>query len=114
MTEVTHCGIKVGDIFVSSWGYDQTNVDFYQVVKLVGKSTIELLPIQSKCIEHEHMYWRELPIPDEFTSETPFRKRVPKDFEKFGYIKLNSFSLMRKAEKDEKGNYKSHYASNTY
>jgi hypothetical protein len=23
---------KVGDVFVSSWGYDQTNVDFYKVV----------------------------------------------------------------------------------
>lgn len=114
MSEVTHCGIKVGDIFVSSWGYEQTNVDFYQVVKLVGKSTIEILPIQSKCTDHEGMSWREQPIPHKFTSKVPTRKRVPKDFEEFGYIKLNSFSLMRKAEKDESGHYKSHYASNTY
>lgn len=26
-------GVKVGDIFVSSWGYDQTNVDCYQVIR---------------------------------------------------------------------------------
>jgi hypothetical protein len=31
---------KPGDIFVSSWGYDQTNIDFYQVVKVSGKSII--------------------------------------------------------------------------
>ncbi len=24
---------KVGDLFVSSWGYDQTNVDYYQVIE---------------------------------------------------------------------------------
>lgn len=26
--------VKVGDIFYRSWGYDQTNVNFYQVVEL--------------------------------------------------------------------------------
>jgi hypothetical protein len=28
---------RVGDILVNSWGYDQTNVDFYQVVELLNK-----------------------------------------------------------------------------
>jgi hypothetical protein len=26
--------VKVGDFFYSSWGYDQTNVDFYEVLSL--------------------------------------------------------------------------------
>lgn len=30
--------VKVGDIFVASWGYDQTNVDFYEVTGLTGAS----------------------------------------------------------------------------
>lgn len=30
--------LKVGDILSSSWGYDQTNVEFYQVVKASGAS----------------------------------------------------------------------------
>lgn len=32
--------VKVGDFFESSWGYDQTNVDFYKVVGVTksGKS----------------------------------------------------------------------------
>lgn len=30
--------IAVGDFFVCSWGYDQTNVDFYRVVGKTGKS----------------------------------------------------------------------------
>jgi len=31
-------GVQVGDFFVSSWGYDQTNVDFYKVVEVLPKS----------------------------------------------------------------------------
>ena len=30
-------GIKVGDVFYSSWGYDQTNVNFFQVVEIKEK-----------------------------------------------------------------------------
>jgi hypothetical protein len=30
--------VKVGDIFLSSWGYDQTNIDYYEVIAVSGKS----------------------------------------------------------------------------
>jgi hypothetical protein len=30
--------VKVGDMFSAHWGYEQTNVDFYCVVKVTGKS----------------------------------------------------------------------------
>ena len=30
--------IQVGDMFVESWGYDQTNVDVYEVVRVMPKS----------------------------------------------------------------------------
>lgn len=29
---------KVGDIYVAQWGYDQTNVQFYQVVRATEKT----------------------------------------------------------------------------
>lgn len=34
--------IKVGDIFYESWGYDQTNIDFIQVVTIspTGKTAV--------------------------------------------------------------------------
>ncbi|HCN5512602.1 TPA: hypothetical protein N6023_004603 [Escherichia coli] len=32
--------VSVGDIFVSSWGYEQTNVTFYQVLSVHGKKTV--------------------------------------------------------------------------
>ena len=32
--------VKVGDIFYSSWGYDQTNTEFYIVTKVTGASVV--------------------------------------------------------------------------
>ena len=40
--------IKVGDVLYSSWGYEQTNIDFYQVIRLRGKKQIVVRPIASK------------------------------------------------------------------
>jgi hypothetical protein len=40
---------KVGDILYSSWGYDQTNVDFYEVVESLEKS-VKLRKLQSKTV----------------------------------------------------------------
>jgi hypothetical protein len=41
---------KVGDIVVNTWGYEQTNVDFYEVVK-VGNKTIEIKEIGAATVE---------------------------------------------------------------
>lgn len=38
MTEMVAPEVKAGDIFVCSWGYDQTNVDFYKVISRTAKS----------------------------------------------------------------------------
>lgn len=40
MSTTTAAAVQVGDYFYSSWGYDQTNVDFYKVVGMTasGKS----------------------------------------------------------------------------
>ena len=42
---------EVGDIVYTSWGYEQTNLDFYQVVETRGKATVIVRPIGSKTIE---------------------------------------------------------------
>ena len=34
--------VKVGDLFYSSWGYEQTNVTFFQVIELVGKKSVRV------------------------------------------------------------------------
>lgn len=43
--------LKVGDVLYSSWGYDQTNVDFYVVTRRT-KCTVTLAPIDSIVVEN--------------------------------------------------------------
>lgn len=35
-------GVEVGDIFSSSWGWEQTNVDFFQVIEIVGETSVRV------------------------------------------------------------------------
>lgn len=50
---VNKYGVKVGDLFYSSWGYDQTNIDFFQVIKLCGDSSVRVRQVypRSECID---------------------------------------------------------------
>ena len=41
-------GVKVGDLFYISWGWEQTNIDFFQVVSVSGKSTVRVRAVQPK------------------------------------------------------------------
>lgn len=60
--------VKVGDIFYNSWGYDQTNIDWYQVVALTktGKS-VKVRPIAGKIKETGFMSGESTPIKGKFT-----------------------------------------------
>ncbi len=59
--------IKVGDIFYTSWGYEQTNVKFWQVVKRTAKS-VRLRPIKKQIVAVESSMSRyEAPLPNDFT-----------------------------------------------
>lgn len=40
----------VGDVLVSSWGYDQTNVDFYQIVARPTQTFVEVVNIESASV----------------------------------------------------------------
>ena len=43
-------GWQVGQILVASWGYEQTNIDFYQIVELVGASFVVVREIAGKIV----------------------------------------------------------------
>ena len=43
--------IKIGDIFYNSWGYDQTNIDFFQVVSVTAK-TVSIREIRGNITEY--------------------------------------------------------------
>lgn len=44
-------GVHVGDLFYASWGYEQTNIDFWQVVELKGKETAIIRAICSELVQ---------------------------------------------------------------
>lgn len=46
-------GVKVGDLFCASWGYDQTNLDFFQVVELVGTQSVRVREVVPHILKDE-------------------------------------------------------------
>ena len=66
-------GIKKGDIFVSNWGYDQTNVDFYEVTDVKGKIVV-IREIHKQVTPGSHGSDKVTPLPGRFDGE-PMRKR---------------------------------------
>lgn len=67
--------LELGHILKSSWGYDQTNVDFYQVTKLVSETMVEIRPIASTTVEGDGWAGKVMPLLGEFTGSA-MRKRV--------------------------------------
>lgn len=64
----------VGMIFENSWGYDQTNVDYYQVVRLTPRG-VYIRPIAGKtCAKSEgFMSDQVVPAKDNFTGPEQFK-----------------------------------------
>lgn len=50
-------GVKLGDLFYSSWGYDQTNVNFFQVIEIVGASSVRVREVFPTMIEDKAVSW---------------------------------------------------------
>ncbi len=58
----------IGQILYNSWGYDQTNVDFYQVTKTEGK-TVFVCKVAQHATESENMSGKTMPVKDSFIGE---------------------------------------------
>lgn len=64
-----------GDILYNSWGWEQTNIDFYQVVKSSDK-TVTIRPIgQNQTYNAHSMTGTCVPIKDSFIGE-PSRRAI--------------------------------------
>jgi hypothetical protein len=53
--------LEVGHILYTSWGYDQTNVDFYQVTALKGETMVIVQKLEQTCRETGFMSGQTLP-----------------------------------------------------
>lgn len=68
--------LQVGTILHYDWGYDQTNVEFYQVVgRTAATATIRRIAAQSLGCEGNAMSDRCVPVRDEFIGK-PMRKLI--------------------------------------
>jgi len=68
---------KIGDILYSSWGYEQTNVDFFQVTK-VGDKSVWVRPIASEMVPDTqgHDSSNVRPLKDDFRGEEIYKPLV--------------------------------------
>ena len=82
--------LQVGDILESSWGYDQTNVDFYEVTALIGKLSVDLRTLAQSSTSTGDMTGHCTPRPGVYTSP-PVTKRVTNG----GTVKVRSFAWAR-------------------
>lgn len=104
-----------GSIIYNSWGYDQTNIDFYQIVEVKPKSVI-LRKIESCYVSGTEgfMCANVKPIKDCFVGE-PILKKINISVNYNGnisyYIKAKFGAFCNFIEsKEEKGVYSSWYA----
>ena len=58
--------LKIGDILYSSWGYDQTNVDFFQVTGLKGTRGVFVRPLAHDTKQTGFMTGQVMPVKDKF------------------------------------------------
>ena len=89
--------VETGDIFCYIWGYDQTNVDWYQVLSLTksGKSAsfqkVKSLKVPQKAM----MCGTATPEMDSFTEGSqPFTKRIKKYRDEL-VVKMDQSSMVK-------------------
>jgi hypothetical protein len=86
--QFTH-GLQVGDVLYSSWGYDQTNIDWFQVVGAPTEKTVLIREIASKTARSTG-YGQDyvVPVPGKFVG--PVMKKIPKGDGKYLSVKIDN------------------------
>lgn len=87
--------VKVGSIFYESWGYDQTNVNFYEVVGITpsGKS-VRVREVNARVVgERGGPSESVVPVPGTFSERSEVKtKRLQDGYRNAPTIKVRSFS----------------------
>jgi hypothetical protein len=99
---------KIGDVFFNSWGYEQTNIDFYQVVEAKGKSLV-FRAIGQNIVKGSEGFMSErvTPAVDCFKTDRLITKRIKVYFSNNIPTFYAGFSQYTYGEN---GVYQSHYA----
>lgn len=84
-------GCRIGDILYTMWGYEQTNVDFYQIVALKGKHTIVLREIAGKSGITCGFNGLTRPVRDRFVTEETRTVRTKTAAEPYCKLDMEAF-----------------------
>jgi len=98
--------VKVGDVFSTNWGFDQTNVEFYQVVEKPSAATVVVREIGRVTTDEPSGYDSEYCKPDVDAFVGPTRKAR---LDKYGGFKAGYDQWATKTSPD-KSHYRSWYA----
>ena len=84
--------VKVGSIFVSQWGYDQTNTDFYEVTRM-SEASIWLRKIAKTVVTSGGAGGdKVMPLPGQFVGDE-FRRKLDRNSGFSGpWISINSYA----------------------
>jgi hypothetical protein len=74
-TSQPQTALVVGDVLVASWGYEQTNYDYYQVTRLVGARSVEIRELAQQTDTTGFLQGDCVPVKNKFAGE-PMVKRV--------------------------------------
>ena len=87
--------LKVGDILYTCWGYEQTNIEFFQVTKLIGHKSVEIVEIAEISETTGYLTGNTAPLPNDFVVDAePMVKRVREG----NCIRMSSFSTASPVE----------------
>lgn len=90
--------LKPGDVLVSSWGYDQTNIDYFQVVRLIGARSIAIRKICAECVDVEgaYMQGKSVPVVGAFVEDS---EEMIKRVDQFNSVRIASYASAHPAKK---------------
>ena len=81
---------KEGDILVSTWGYNQTNVDFYRVEEVRGKQKVILSHLENKTVADHEITIEVVPCLESPVSDEKIVKMVLTRDSRH-YVKIRNF-----------------------
>lgn len=83
--------VRIGDIFYSSWGYDQTNIYFYQVIGLKGAKTAIIRRIRGTDEQTGFLSGTTMPVPNSFLAREESQVRRIQMNNGNPYFKMSSY-----------------------
>jgi hypothetical protein len=88
-----NAALLVGAILASSWGYDQTNVDFYRVEKVQnGWATLQQIASQETG---DGWTGKVVPAEPHRLIDQPFRRKIGGNFDGEPYLRISSYEYAR-------------------